>query len=80
MSIALVVTAGMGNGTFNGSIPFIVTRGYNISTIIPSVIPDADGIVVGGMLGNGLAVTASLGNGVVVTSSLGSGIVAKGKL
>ena len=30
MSIATVVTAGFGNGTFNGTIPFVVTRGYSI--------------------------------------------------
>jgi hypothetical protein len=80
MAILDVVTAGYGNGTFSGSIPFVVTRGYNISTIIPPVIPDADGIVIGGILGDGISVAATLGDGVSVTASLGGGIVAKGKL
>ena len=80
MPIRLLVTRGFGNGTFSGSIGKVVTRGYNISTIIPSVIPDADGIVVGGMLGNGISVAATLGDGVLVTASLGGGMIAKGKL
>lgn len=80
MAILDVVTAGFGNGTFSGSIPFVVTRGYNISTIIPSTVPEADGIVVGGMLGNGISVAATLGDGVLVTASLGGGMIAKGKL
>jgi len=80
MPIRLLVTRGFGNGTFSGSIPFVVTRGYNISTIIPPVIPEADGVIVGGMLGDGISVVATLGDGVVVTSALGNGIIAKGKL
>lgn len=28
MAIRTVVTAGFGNGTFNGTIPLVVTRGY----------------------------------------------------
>lgn len=80
MAILDVVTAGYGNGTFSGSIPFVVTRGYNISTIIPPVIPEADGIVVGGLLGDGISVAAALGDGVAVTANLGTGIVARGKL
>ena len=42
MSIALVVTAGFGNGTFNGTIPFVVTRGYTIGTAPPP--PDNDAL------------------------------------
>ena len=38
MSIALVVTRGFGNGTFNGTIKDAVTAGYSIGAII--VTPD----------------------------------------
>ncbi len=34
MAIRLVVTRGYGNGTFNGTIPFVVTRGYTIGAAI----------------------------------------------
>jgi hypothetical protein len=37
MSIALIVTAGFGNGTFNGTITDIALRGYAIGEEIPSV-------------------------------------------
>lgn len=33
MSIALVVTAGFGNGTLTGSIADVVTRGYTIGEV-----------------------------------------------
>jgi len=80
MSIALVTTAGFGNGTLLGTVKGVVLRGYDISTIIPPTIPVADGVVVGGLLGDGISVAAALGDGVAVTASLGTGIVAKGKL
>lgn len=32
MSIATVITAGFGNGTFTGSIKDVVTRGYSIAS------------------------------------------------
>ena len=70
MSIALVVTAGYGNGTFSGTIPFVVTRGYSISTVIPSVIPTADGIQVPGVFGEGAVVNSSFGTGVKVDGNL----------
>ena len=34
MAILDVVTAGFGNGTFSGSIPFVVTRGYTINPVV----------------------------------------------
>jgi len=34
MSIALVVTRGFGNGTFNGTIKDVVLRGYSIGQVI----------------------------------------------
>lgn len=80
MSIALVTTRGYGNGTLLGTIKDVVTRGYDISTIIPPTIPEAGGKAVGGMLGDGISVAAALGDGVAVTANLGTGIVAKGKL
>lgn len=35
MSIRLVVTRGFGNGTFNGDIANVVTRGYTIGEFVP---------------------------------------------
>ena len=80
MSIALVVTRGFGNGTFSGTIPFVVTRGSTISTVIPSVIPTADGIQVPGVFGEGLSTSGGFGDGAVVTSSFGNGVIVKGDL
>ena len=80
MSIPLVITAGFGNGTFNGTIGEAVTRGYGISTIIPSVVPTADGLTVNGVFGDGVNKSGSFGTGVAVTSSFGSGVVVKGNL
>lgn len=37
MSIALVITAGFGNGTFNGAVGDVVTRGYTIGEEVPDV-------------------------------------------
>ena len=37
MSIALVTTAGFGNGTLSGSIIGVVLRGYGIGEEVPSV-------------------------------------------
>ena len=34
MSIAAIVTGGFSNGTFVGSIPFVVTRGYTIGEAV----------------------------------------------
>ncbi len=34
MAIRTVVTRGYGNGTFNGTIPLVVTRGYTIGEAI----------------------------------------------
>ena len=80
MSIALVVTAGYGNGTFSGTIPFVVTRGYSISTVIPSVVPTADGIQVPGVFGDGVSVSSDFGSGATVTSSFGTGAKVDGDL
>jgi len=35
VAIATIVTRGFGNGTFNGSIALVVTRGYSISGVAP---------------------------------------------
>ena len=70
MSIKLVVTAGFGNGTFTGSIGKVVTRGYNISTIIPPTVPTATGIQSSGELGEGIASTSNLGDGLVGQGNL----------
>ena len=37
MSIALVVTAGLGNGTLAGTVPDVVLRGYSIGVIPPQL-------------------------------------------
>ena len=42
MSIALVVTAGFGNGTISGSIADVVTRGYTIAEVVAAPILPAD--------------------------------------
>ena len=46
MSIALIVTAGFGNGTLVGDIAHVVTRGYDIGADVTSpnviIIPDAN--------------------------------------
>lgn len=39
MAIRTVVTRGFGNGTFNGTIPLVVTRGYAISQAAAAVGP-----------------------------------------
>ncbi len=39
MAIRTVITRGYGNGTFNGTIPLVVTRGYAISTVVPFAPP-----------------------------------------
>ena len=41
MAIRTVITRGYGNGTFNGTIPLVVTRGYAIGA---SVVPSTAGI------------------------------------
>ena len=70
MSIALIVTLGFGNGTLNGSIPDVVTLGYDISTVIPPTIPDSNGLSGSGALGLGLLGTGSAGSGVSGSGSL----------
>lgn len=37
MAIRTVITRGYGNGTFNGTIALVVTKGYAISTAIAEV-------------------------------------------
>ena len=80
MSIALIVSEVFGNGTFVGTIPDIVTVGYNISTIIPPTVPDADGIVAAGVLGNGISANGELGDGIASNSNLGDGLTSQGSL
>ena len=46
MSIGLVVTAGFGNGTLAGTIPFVTTRGYSIGEEILPEIADTNRILV----------------------------------
>ncbi len=80
MSIRLLVTAGFGNGTFNGTIGDIVTRGYAISTVIPPTIPESDGINSGGSFGNGINTSGVFGEGIASGGAFGSGIGSKGNL
>lgn len=37
MALGHVVTRGYGNGTFAGTIPFVVTRGYTIGEVVEVV-------------------------------------------
>jgi len=39
MAIRTVVTRGFGNGTFNGTIAFVVTRGYAIGEAVVVTTP-----------------------------------------
>jgi len=43
MTINVVVTAGFGNGTFNGTIAELVTRGYTIGEVV--IVPAGDAII-----------------------------------
>lgn len=70
MTIATIVTKGFGNGSFNGTIPFVVAIGYDISTVIPPTIPVSDGI-----FGN-----QSTGNGITTTQSLTRSLTGRGRL
>ena len=78
--IALVITAGYGNGTFNGTIKDVTLRGYDISEFIPPTVPDANGKTVGGDFGDGVNVSGDFGEGAVVSSMFGNGAIVKGKL
>ncbi len=51
MSIALIVTAGFGNGTFSGTVKDVVLRGYDIGVIITT--PDSLFSVIGVIDGEG---------------------------
>lgn len=55
MSIALVVTAGFGNGTLSGTIKGVVLRGYDIGTQV--ITPDSVFSVVGSIDGGGQSST-----------------------
>ena len=70
MSIGLIVTRGFGNGTFSGNIGKIVTRGYDISSFIPPVVPVSRGLVGSGSTGIGLTGNQSTGNGITGRGSL----------
>jgi hypothetical protein len=80
MSIAQVVTAGFGNGTFSGTIKDVVTRGYDISTIIPPVIPPTDGIAVSGAFGDGVTTSGAFGDGALASGAFGTGATVRGRL
>ena len=46
MSIATVLTAGYGNGTFNGTIPLVLTEGYGIGAAVAAVVTPARDVIV----------------------------------
>jgi len=79
MSIALVVTAGFGNGTLTGTIKDVVLRGYSIG--VPPVGVDGPGFgVTGTITNNGLGRIGGISNigiGRVGTIQLGFGVVGK---
>lgn len=65
MTIATVITRGFGNGTFNGTIPFIVTAGYNIGEEV--LTEDSTFAVFGVIQERGLSVASTINtNGVSV--------------
>jgi len=80
MSIKLILTNGIGNGTFAGAIKDIVTMGFDISTVIPPTVPIATGIFGNQSTGNGISGNGSTGNGIVGTQSTGRGINGSGGL
>ena len=45
MSIRLIVTAGYGNGTFNGTVADVVLMGYTVGETIPLRLPLTEKIV-----------------------------------
>jgi len=80
MTIASVVTRGFGNGTLLGTIPFAVTMGYDISTVIPPTIPVSDGLLGNQSTGNGISGNQSTGNGITSTQSLTGSLTGRGRL
>lgn len=44
MAIRTVVTRGYGNGTFNGTIPLVVTRGFISGDVVVEVTIIVDGV------------------------------------
>ena len=44
MAIRTVITRGFGNGTFNGTVPLVVTRGYAIGVEAPDIGLDAPAV------------------------------------
>jgi hypothetical protein len=80
MSIALVTTRGFGNGTLIGSLTKLVTVGFGISTIIPSVVPVSDGSLTFGVLGDGINTNGKLGNGIATDGVMGYNKVSRGSL
>ena len=77
MSIALVVTRGFGNGTFNGTIKDVVLRGYSIGTVVST--PDRSLGVEGLIIADGLGVTGRiLANGESVIGLMTTSLAVEG--
>ena len=60
MSIALVVTAGFGNGTLLGTVKDVVLRGYDISDFVATIGPGFG--INAGMSNNGLGIVSAISN------------------
>ena len=80
MSIKLIVTRGFGNGIFLGTIKDLVTRGYNISTVIPPSIPTSRGLLGAGSTGLGITGEGTTERNLLGSQSAGSGITGSGSL
>jgi len=72
-----------GKGGFVGGLKHSIKGFFQYAHSVTTesvVISGPEGIIVGGVLGNGLQVNGVLGEGVAASSSLGSGTTVTGKL
>lgn len=76
MAIKNLVTRGF----VFGPIARLVTMGYDISTIIPSVIPTSSGLVGDQSTGNGIMSNQSTGAGILSNQTAGASLTGRGKL
>lgn len=79
MAIRTIVTRGFGNGTFNGTIPLTVTRGYTIQplSVAPpvychylAIMSDADVVVSGVVSDSDAIVTSTLADSEVILAMM----------
>ncbi len=79
MSIGLVVTRGFGTGTQTGTIPFVVTRGYNIGISVTVPVGDSD-VSLSGLLDSDIGLSSGLDSDINLSGLLDSDINLSGGL